>query len=187
MEIQVTNTARFVPKSFIYVGWGLDTEERAVLVDFGSMILLEPLKASHFAGEEVVQPDKTGGDAHSYMLMWEKGTYIQAVVRAWLERSKYLRLRNAAILMQAAERCLLCSSSYDKEKLALLRAQRLAKAWLARKQYGRAIAASVAMQAAGSSYLAKKMWHDEKQKQKIAYIQAVVRAWLERAKYLRLR
>merc|ERR1719440_272971 len=84
----------------------------------------------------------------------DKVAYIQACVRAWLERAKYLRLRNAAILMQAAERCLLCSSSYDKEKLALLRAQRLAKAWLARKQYGRAIAASIAMQAYGQSYLA---------------------------------
>ena len=81
----------------------------------------------------------------------EKVTYIQACVKAWLERAKYLRLKNAAILMQAAERCLMCSASYDKEKLALLRAQRLAKAWLARKQYGKAMMASVAMQAAGQA------------------------------------
>merc|ERR1719478_1241220 len=86
----------------------------------------------------------------------EKVAFIQAVIRAWLERAKYLRLRNAAILMQAAERCLMCSSSYDKEKLALLRAQRLAKAWMARRQYGRAIGASMALQAAGASYNAKK-------------------------------
>ena len=67
--------------------------------------------------------------------------YIQACVRAWLERAKYLRLKNAAILMQAAERCLMCSASFDKEKLALLRAQRLAKVWLARRQHGRAMMA----------------------------------------------
>ena len=93
--------------------------------------------------------------------------YIQACVRAWLERAKYLRLKNAAILMQAAERCLMCSASFDKEKLALLRAQRLDKAWLARRQHGRAMMASTVMQAAGSSYLAKQMWSDEKQKDKV--------------------
>jgi hypothetical protein len=92
----------------------------------------------------------------------EKIAFIQAVIRAWLERAAYQRLRNAAILMQAAERCLVCSASYDKEKLALLRAQRLAKAWLARKAYGRAVAASMGLQAAGASYMAKKMWKQDK-------------------------
>ena len=79
----------------------------------------------------------------------QKVELIQAMVRAWLERAKYLKLQKAAILMQAAERCLMCSASYDKEKMACLRAQRLAKAWLARRQYGRAIGASTAMQSAG--------------------------------------
>ena len=90
-------------------------------------------------------------------------TYIHACVKAWLERAKYLRLKNAAILMQAAERCLMCSASFDKEKLALLRAQRLSKAWLARRQYGRAMMASTCLQAAGQSYLANK-WADENRK-----------------------
>ena len=69
----------------------------------------------------------------------------------------------------------MCSASYDKENLALLRAQRLSKAWLARRQYGCAMLASVAMQAAGQGYMAKKSFkHD---KEKIAFIQAVTRAW----------
>ena len=51
----------------------------------------------------------------------EKIAFIQAVTRAWLERAAYRRLRNAAILMQAAERCLMCSASYDEEKPAEMR------------------------------------------------------------------
>ena len=66
-----------------------------------------------------------------------------------------------------------------------MRAQRLAKAWLARKQYGRALGASMALQAAGASYNAKKWLKEDKAK--VAYIQACIRALLERAKYLRLR
>ena len=100
-----------------------------MLVDFGSMLLLQPLEASHKAGEDVCQPDQVGGDARTYIFVWEKAELIQAMLRAWLERAAYIRLRNAAILMQAAERCLMRSASYDKEKLALLRAQRLSEAW----------------------------------------------------------
>ena len=165
-ELMVSNAVGFKPQSFVYVGWGLDTEEKAVLVDFWSMLLLQPLEASHKAGEDVCQPDQVGGDARTYILVWEKAELIQAM--AWLERAAYIRLRNAAILMQAAERCLMCSASYDKEKLALLRAQRLSKAWLARRQYGRAVTASVVMQAAGQAYLANGWLKTNKEK--VTYI-----------------
>ena len=89
------------------------------------------------------------------------------------------------MLMQAAERCLICSTSYEKEKMALLRAQRMVKAWLAKRQYTRATGASLCLQAYGNAYLAKRWMHGESSK--VAFIQAVIRGWLERSAFVRLR
>ena len=49
----------------------------------------------------------------------------------YLGTAMQFKHRDDAILMQAAEWCLMCSATYDKQQVSVLRAQRLDKAWLA--------------------------------------------------------
>lgn len=73
--------------------------------------------------------------------------FIQAVSRSWLERSRYLRQKKAVELLQAAERCLKCSSSYNSKRRAVMHGQRLVRRWLVRRQHKRWLATHVVMQA----------------------------------------
>ncbi|XP_043934759.1 unconventional myosin-Vc [Protopterus annectens] len=117
---------------------------------------------------------------------------IQKNVRCWIQRKKYLRFRNAAIIIQQyvrGQRAVrqAVSAAALKQTWGAIVIQRHARGFLVRRLYQLILVATVTVQAFTRGYFARKKFRRMLQEHKATILQKHARAWLARRRFQSIR
>ncbi|CAL8261416.1 unnamed protein product [Merluccius merluccius] len=112
---------------------------------------------------------------------------IQTTLRCWLARKKFLRMKQAAVIIQKHVR-----AHQARRFVKLLRwtnaavvIQKGIRMWAARRAYQRQRSAAVTIQGCFRAYKARQSYYKLLYEQKTVVIQSWVRGWLARRRYQR--
>ncbi|CRL02752.1 CLUMA_CG015744, isoform B [Clunio marinus] len=112
---------------------------------------------------------------------------IQSVIRGFICRRRYLKLRRTALGLQAHARGMFArrKAKEMRENRAAIQIQRFMKGWYRRRLYLKAKRSVVAIQRYGRGYLARKRFTNVLQHHKATEIQRYCRGYLARKSYNR--
>ncbi|XP_064192516.1 unconventional myosin-Va-like isoform X2 [Anguilla rostrata] len=112
---------------------------------------------------------------------------IQKTIRCWLERKKYLRMRDAAITIQRRVRGYQarCLAKFLRRTNASIVIQKYQRMYVARKCYKRLQTAALNIQCILRAYQARQLYQRLLRENKAVIIQKWVRGWLARQWYKR--
>ncbi|KAJ8340438.1 hypothetical protein SKAU_G00350710 [Synaphobranchus kaupii] len=107
---------------------------------------------------------------------------IQKTIRCWLERKKYLRMRNAAITIQRRVRGYQarCLAKFLRRTRASIIIQKYQRMYVERKRYKRLQTAALNIQCILRAYQARQLYQRLLREHKAVIIQKWVRGWLAR-------
>ncbi|MCI4378912.1 hypothetical protein PGIGA_G00221740 [Pangasianodon gigas] len=112
---------------------------------------------------------------------------IQKTIRCWLERKKYLRMKQAAIVIQRYVRGYQarCLAMFLRRTRAAIVIQKYQRMYVQRTSYRRKRNAALAMQCILRAYMARQQYKALLREHKAIIIQKMVRGWLARQWYKR--
>ncbi|XP_060780203.1 unconventional myosin-Va isoform X1 [Neoarius graeffei] len=112
---------------------------------------------------------------------------IQKTIRCWLERKKYLRMKQAAIVIQRYVRGYQarCLAMFLRRTRAAIIVQKYQRMYVQRTSYRRKRNAALAMQCILRAYMARQQYKALLREHKAIIIQKMVRGWLARQWYKR--
>uniref|UniRef100_A0A669CRM2 Myosin VAb n=1 Tax=Oreochromis niloticus TaxID=8128 RepID=A0A669CRM2_ORENI len=110
---------------------------------------------------------------------------IQKTIRCWLERKKYLRMRESAITIQKHVRGhqARCYAKFLRQTRAAIIIQRNVRMWSKRKLYQQQRSAAITVQCFWRAHMARKQYYKLMYEKKAQVIQKWVRGWLARQHY----
>lgn len=113
---------------------------------------------------------------------------IQKTIRCWLERKKYLRMRESAITIQKHVRGhqARCYTKFLRQTRAAIIIQRNVRMWSKRKLYQQQRSAAITVQCFWRAHMARKQYYKLMYEKKAQVIQKFVRGWLARQHYKRI-
>uniref|UniRef100_A0A8C3KM22 Myosin VC n=1 Tax=Calidris pygmaea TaxID=425635 RepID=A0A8C3KM22_9CHAR len=113
---------------------------------------------------------------------------IQKSVRGWLQRKKFLRIKQAAILIQQYFRGQQAITARNlKETWAAITIQKYCRGYLVRRLCQLIHVAAVTIQAYTRGFLARKKYRKMLQEHKAVILQKYARAWLARRRFQNIR
>uniref|UniRef100_A0A673C6B1 Myosin VAb n=1 Tax=Sphaeramia orbicularis TaxID=375764 RepID=A0A673C6B1_9TELE len=112
---------------------------------------------------------------------------IQKTIRCWLARKKYLRMREAAIIIQKHVRGhqARCYVKFLRQTRAAVVIQRNVRMWATRRRYQKQRSAAITLQCLFRAYMARQQFYKMVYEQKAVVIQKWVKGWLARQHYKR--
>ncbi|KAF5895582.1 unconventional myosin-Va isoform X5, partial [Clarias magur] len=112
---------------------------------------------------------------------------IQKTIRCWLERKKYLRMKQAAVVIQRYVRGYQarCLAKFLRRTRAAIVIQKYQRMYVQRTSYRRKRHAALAMQCILRAYMARQQYKALLRESKAIIIQKMARGWLARQWYKR--
>ncbi|KAM9481122.1 unconventional myosin-Va isoform 4-T4 [Clarias gariepinus] len=112
---------------------------------------------------------------------------IQKTIRCWLERKKYLRIKQAAVVIQRYVRGhqARCLAKFLRRTRAAIIIQKYQRMYVQRTSYRRKRHAALAMQCILRAYMARQQYKALLRESKAIIIQKMARGWLARQWYKR--
>ncbi|XP_068595560.1 unconventional myosin-Va-like [Brachionichthys hirsutus] len=112
---------------------------------------------------------------------------IQATIRCWLARKKYLRMKASAVTIQRHVRGhqARCYISVLRRTRAAVVIQQNVRMWATRRRFQQQRAAAIAIQSCFRASVARKQYYKLMFEQKAVVIQTWARGWLARVRYRR--
>ncbi|XP_072421173.1 unconventional myosin-Va isoform X4 [Chiloscyllium punctatum] len=113
---------------------------------------------------------------------------IQKTIRSWLQRKKYLRMRNAAITIQRYVRGYQarCYAQFLRRTRAAIIIQKYQRMYAARQKFLRIRSATIVIQSFVRGFHGRRQYKAILREQKATILQKHVRGWMAKLKYRRI-
>ncbi|XP_072554810.1 unconventional myosin-Va-like [Paramormyrops kingsleyae] len=110
---------------------------------------------------------------------------IQKTIRCWLQRKKYLRMKNSAVTIQRHVRGYQarCLAKFLRQTRAAIIIQKYQRMFLERKRYKQQLAAALIIQCILRAYMARQQYRMLLREHKATIIQKHMRGWMVRQWY----